>query len=48
MQVVAGHLTEDDVKALAAWLSSRSAPSDPKPVARGSLPMPLSCGSEPN
>jgi hypothetical protein len=23
MQIVAGHLTEDDVKALAAWLSSR-------------------------
>jgi cytochrome c553 len=48
MQIVAGYLTEDDVKALAAWLSSRAAPSDPKPVARGSLPMPLSCGSQPN
>jgi cytochrome c553 len=48
MQIVAGHLTEDDVKALAAWLSSRQAPSNPAPVPRGSLPMPLSCGSEPN
>ena len=48
MQIVAGHLTEDDVKALAAWLSSRQAPSNPRPVPRGSLPMPLSCGSEPN
>jgi cytochrome c553 len=48
MQIVAGHLTEDDVKALAAWLSSRPTPSNPAPVPRGSLPMPLPCGSEPN
>jgi cytochrome c553 len=48
MQLVAGRLTEDDVKAIAAWLSSRPAPADPSPVAHGSLPMPLACGSEPN
>jgi cytochrome c553 len=48
MQLVAGRLTEDDVKAIAAWLSSRPAPTDPSPVAHGSLPMPLACGSEPN
>lgn len=48
MQIVAGHLTEDDVKALAAWLSSRQAPPNPMPVPHGSLSMPLSCGSEPN
>jgi len=48
MQIVAGHLTEDDVKALAAWFSSRPMPSNPAPVPRGSLPMPLACGSEPN
>lgn len=48
MQIVAGHLTEYDVKAVAAWLSSRQAPSNPAPVPRGSLSMPLSCGSEPN
>jgi cytochrome c553 len=48
MQIVAGHLTEDDVKALAAWFSSRPMPSNPVPVPRGSLPMPLPCGSEPN
>jgi cytochrome c553 len=48
MQVVAGLLTEDDVKAIAAWLSSRPAPADPTFAPRGSLPMPLACGSEPN
>jgi cytochrome c553 len=48
MQVVAGHLNEDDVKALAAWLSSRQAPPDIMPVPHGSLSMPLSCGSEPS
>ena len=31
MQIVAGHLTEDDVKAVAAWLASRIAPADPGP-----------------
>jgi cytochrome c553 len=45
---VAGHLTEDDVKALAAWLSARPMPSNPAPAPHGSLSMPLSCGSEPN
>jgi cytochrome c553 len=48
MQIVAGHLTEDDVKALAAWLSSRQAPTTPTSVPHGSARMPLSCGSEPN
>lgn len=48
MQIVAGHLTEDDVKALAAWLSSRPAPSDPAPAPRNALPMPMACGSQPN
>jgi cytochrome c553 len=48
MQIVSGHLTEDDVKALAAWLSSRPTPSSPAPALRGSLPMPLACGSQPN
>ena len=48
MQIVASSLTEDDVKAVAAWLSSRPAPKDPSFAPHGSLPMPLSCGSEPN
>ena len=48
MQIVAGLLTEDDVKAVAAYLSSRPAPADPSFAKQGSLPMPLACGSEPN
>jgi cytochrome c553 len=48
MQIVAGHLTEDDVKAIAAFLSSRPAPADPVSAPRGSFKMPLACGSEPN
>jgi cytochrome c553 len=47
MQIVASLLTEDDVKAVAAFLSSRPAPSDPASAPRGGLPMPLACGSEP-
>lgn len=48
MQIVASLLTEDDVKAVAAYLSSRPAPADPSFAPRGSLPMPLECGSEPH
>ena len=48
MQVIAGHLSEDDVKAVAAWLASHPAPADTAPAPRGSLPMPLACGSQPN
>jgi cytochrome c553 len=48
MQVVSGHLTETDVTAVAAWLSTLPAPVDPAPVPHGTLAMPLPCGSEPN
>jgi cytochrome c553 len=48
MQIVAASLTENDVTAVAAWLSSLPIPSDPSPVPRGSLSMPLTCGSEPH
>ena len=47
MQVVAGHLTEEDVSAVAAYLASLPVPADPSPVPQGSLRTPLSCGSEP-
>ena len=48
MQIVAGLLTETDVTAVAAYLSSLPIPPDPAPVPRGTLTMPLACGSEPN
>jgi cytochrome c553 len=48
MQVVAGLLTEVDVTAVAAWLATLRAPADPAPLPRGSLALPLACGSEPN
>ena len=48
MQVVAGHLPESDVLAVAAWLASHPAPADTAPAPRGSLSMPMPCGSEPN
>ena len=48
MQIVAASLTESDVTAVAAWLSSVPVPADPSPVPHGTLPMPLACGSEPN
>jgi cytochrome c553 len=48
MQIVAGLLTEDDVNAVAAYLASRPAPADPSFAPRGSLPMPLECGSQPH
>jgi cytochrome c553 len=48
MQLVAASLTESDVTAVAAWLASLPIPADPSPVPKGTLPMPLACGSEPN
>jgi cytochrome c553 len=47
MQIVAGHLTEEDVKAVAAWISSRPAPEDLSPVPQGSYKTSLACGSQP-
>jgi cytochrome c553 len=47
MQLVAASLPESDLTAVAAWLASRPVPADPSPVARGSLTMPMTCGSEP-
>lgn len=48
MQIVAGHLTEADVTAVAAYLASLPFPADIAPVPHGSLQMPLTCGSEPD
>jgi cytochrome c553 len=45
MQAVASRLTEDDVKAIAAWLSSRSASGTLSPAPKGSFALPFPCGS---
>jgi cytochrome c553 len=47
MQLVAASLSESDVTAVAQFLASQPVPADPSPVPRGTLPMPLPCGSEP-
>jgi cytochrome c553 len=47
MQIVAGHLTEDDVKSVAAWLAAQPAGADPAPVAKGTYALPFGCGSQP-
>ncbi|WP_347404020.1 c-type cytochrome [Mesorhizobium sp. WSM4976] len=48
MQIVAGHLTEDDVKAVAAWLSSLPAPPNATPAPKGTFTLPFDCGSQAN
>jgi len=47
MQIVAGHLTEDDVRAVAAFLAARPAPPDLTPAPQGTFVLPFACGSEP-
>jgi cytochrome c553 len=48
MQAIAAALTENDVSGVAAWLAALPIPSDPSPLPKGALPMPFTCGSEPN
>ena len=48
LQLVAGHLTEADVTAVAAWLATRPAPANPAPVPKGTYALPFGCGSQPN
>jgi cytochrome c553 len=48
MQIVAGHLTEGDVKAVAAWLSTLPAPANSSPAPQGTFTLPFDCGSQPN
>jgi cytochrome c553 len=47
MQIVAARLTEDDVKAVAAYLASLPVSPDTAPATQGSWPLPFACGSEP-
>lgn len=46
MQLVAARLTEADVAAVAAWLSSMPIPANSKPLAQSSARLPLACGSQ--
>jgi cytochrome c553 len=48
MQLVAARLTEADVNAVAAWLSSRPASQQLAPAPKGSFALPFACGSEPS
>jgi cytochrome c553 len=47
MQIVAGHLSEDDVKSVAAFLAMQAAPDNPAPVGKGTYALPFGCGSQP-
>jgi cytochrome c553 len=47
MQQVAGRLTDADITAVAAWLSSRPLPADATPLAVNAMRTALPCGSEP-
>lgn len=47
MQIVAGHLTEDDVRAVSAYLATLKQPADPAPSPPGSFALPFACGSQP-
>jgi cytochrome c553 len=46
MQLVAARLTEADVAAVAAWLSSMPIPANTRPLPRSSEQLPLACGSQ--
>ncbi|EPE95357.1 cytochrome-c oxidase [Rhizobium grahamii CCGE 502] len=48
MQLVAGRLTEDDVRAVAAYLAGQPLPTDPVPAPAGSFALPFACGSQPD
>jgi cytochrome c553 len=47
MAQIAERLADDDVTAIAAWLSTRTLPFNPKPAASIVLPLPMACGSVP-
>ncbi|WP_198651553.1 c-type cytochrome [Dyella sp. C11] len=45
MQKVASQLSEEDIAAVSAWLSSLPAPENPAPASAGSLKLALTCDS---
>lgn len=46
MQLIAARLTEQDVAAVAAFLSSMPIPAETRPLARSAESLPLKCGSQ--
>lgn len=46
MQLIAARLTEEDVTAVASWLSSLPANPGVRPIRTGPLRLPLDCGSQ--
>ena len=44
MQAVAQKLTPDDIAAVTAWLVAQPVPADLRPLAAGTLELPLECG----
>jgi len=46
MQLIAARMTEAEVAAAAAWLSSMPIPADTRPIARSSAALPMACGSQ--
>lgn len=46
MQLIAARLTEADVAAVSAWLSSMPIPANTRPLPRSSEPLPLTCGGQ--
>ena len=44
MHEVAQKMTPTDIAAVTAWLVAQPVPANPKPVAAGSLKLPLECG----
>lgn len=47
MHTIATRLSDDDIAAVANWLSTQAAPANPAPAPARSLKLPLQCGSEP-
>jgi cytochrome c553 len=45
MAQIAGHLSDADISAVAAWLSAQDVPDDTRPAPATTARMPLSCGS---
>jgi cytochrome c553 len=47
MKRIASRLSDEDITAVAAWLSRQDAPRDPAPESANYVRMPLACGSQP-